>query len=419
MEAYIQETCQKQLCKNQIPFSFPSVQSLSRSCERMNLDGIACKETTLNGILLFLRTLNVAARTLPKIGRSYAVFLSPHYVMPRPHHLLASALPCYSAVENSLSVPHTDRHPRIELIEHMARRKRKSSSSGHGRPPVAPEERNVAQSAALPEDTAALRSHLVIYDHVQISRRTFALSVARLALATLPLAAAVLHSTPAATPAVTRAAFEALLRRLTPGRWKRHQRGFLGTDQAAAAARQQELTDRRLLLSALSQLAMVMWPLVLLALVSALDRRQSEQQKREEAGRRRAGSRATVQVQQQRSQRQQRQQQQQQQAQQQRGSVEKERATGAAGGGFRYSLLVLRAAAVAQAVAAVSALLCGALQGASPGCRLAHAAVQCHSLLLLQAVMMAALFVGQKRVGGVGPISGVCIPYLLNITANN
>ncbi|GLC54417.1 hypothetical protein PLESTB_000861400 [Pleodorina starrii] len=206
--------------------------------------------------------------------------------------------------------------------------------------------------------------------------------VSRLVLATLPLSAAVLRRGPPALLTLSKA----VLRPLLAGIWPQ-QLPFGRTVRrvsAEGAAADSSGSDRQLLTS-LPQLAVMLWPLLLYVLLHRATSRvclRSSQGRRQPSSpssgplRRRRRAEVPCPLQQ----------------PQQSSDLICEHYDGAgASGGLRIALGVLRAAAVAHCLVVVAALTCGALGVEAPGCLLIHTAVQWHSLLLLQAVLVAAM----------------------------
>ncbi|GLC43121.1 hypothetical protein PLESTF_001200100 [Pleodorina starrii] len=230
--------------------------------------------------------------------------------------------------------------------------------------------------------------------------------IARLALATLPLSAAVLRRGPPALLNLSKA----VLRSLLAGFWLQslpfgHTVGSISAEGAAADSS----GSGRLLLTSLPQLAVMLWPLLLYTLLRLItsrvglrasqDRRQPSSPSSETQRRRR---RAEVPCPPQQP--------------QQSSDLIREHYDGAgASGGLRIALGVLCAAAVAHCLVAVAALSCGALGVEVPGCLLIHTAVQWHSLLLLQAVMEAAVALMRSNKESSAPDLPAAVHALLGI----
>ncbi|GLC54424.1 hypothetical protein PLESTB_000862200 [Pleodorina starrii] len=204
--------------------------------------------------------------------------------------------------------------------------------------------------------------------------------VSRLVLATLPLSAAILRRGPPALLTLSKAVLRPLLAGIWPeplpfGR-------TVGSVSAERAAADSSGSDPPLLLTSLPQLAVMLWPLLLYALLQRATSRvglRASQDRRQpsspSSGPQRRRRRAEVPC----------------PLQQQQQSSDLINGAGASGGLRIVLLRVLRAAAVAHCLVAVAALSCGALVIEVPGCLLIHTAVQWHSLLLLQAVLVAAM----------------------------
>ncbi|GLC43109.1 hypothetical protein PLESTB_000862300 [Pleodorina starrii] len=241
--------------------------------------------------------------------------------------------------------------------------------------------------------------------------------IARLALATLPLSAAILRRGPPALLTLSKAVLRPLLAGIWPqplpfGRTVR-------SINAEGAAADSSGSDR-LLLTSLSQLAVMLWPLLLYALLRRIKPCGPERQVADHDQDQDHPSGRPVRPQHQRRANDG----EKPQPPRQEGfpftgdaAGQRVQSSGATGsGGLRIVLLrVLRAAAVAHCLVAVAALSCGALVIDVPGCLLIHTAVQWHSLLLLQAVLVAAMALMRPNKESTAPDLSAAVHLLLGI----